>query len=1340
MMCQGVRKEIQTKGVIGDPIHFDTLGDMQEFVKMLLSIVTRKSMKLERVLNLLNHVILKSKVRCLNSNRGNWPTPTIQRWLAQLLHSPEVENWWITVSFSSHFKNVQESRISKRSSFGLNRYVLSFNANCKPIRVNPWSIKGSIRQSLSGFGLYPRLLTPYSSLRDKDLQESNDPQVMRIEQYFLMTDYSLWGVILIGDSHIPTKVIDGVVQPVARTTVEQRLARNNELKARGTLLMALPDKHQLKFNIHKDVKTFMEEKSTNESVSVVASVSAVSTKVHVSSLSNVDNLSDAVIYSFFASQSKSPQLDNDDLKQIDAEEEPTNYALMEFTSSSSSSSDNEFSSASDVSMPTSPIYDRYKSEEGYHAVPPPYTGTFIPPKLDLVFHDAPIVNKTTPIAFNVELSTTKPNQNLSQSNRPSPLSLKTGSLTQKMNMRALSPIIEDWVSDSEDEYEGKPMPIQKAPSFVQTSKPVKPRRPSVKPVKHPIPAANLKPNIPKPKGYGNSKNRKASVLTRSRLIPLTTATLVNIVVPQTNVTRIRPAKTVVTMPPSPLKRPINLRPSPLASNFPPKVTTVKAPKVNVVKGVQGNWGNPQHALKDKGVIDNGYSRHMIGNISYLFDLKEINGGYVAFGENPKGGKITGKDTECIVLSFDFKFPDENHVMLTVPRENNIYNVDLKNIVPSGDLTCLFAKATLDESDNGTEFKNQDLNQLCGMKRIKIEVSVARTPQQNGIAETKNRTLIEAARTMLVDSLLPIPFWAEAVNTACYVQNKVLVTKPHNMIPYELLLSRTPSIGFMRPFGCPMTILNTLDPLGSRPTWLFDIETLSKSMNYQPVSAVKEPEFEVKKPEFVIHVSPSNSAKTKKHDDKNTREAKALNTFSATGPSNTAVSLNFDLSGKSSYVDTSQYPDDPNMPALEDITYSDDEEDVGAEADFSNLEQVYLSMTRMVKEQGGLTQINNDDFYTCMFACFLSQEEPKRVHQALKDPSWIEAMQEEFLQFKMEKEEGIDYEEVFAPIARIEAIRLFLAYASFMGFMVYQMDVKSAFLYGTIKEEVYVCQSLGIENPNYSDKVYKVVKTVVTTSSTKAEYIATANLCKAFEKLMKDKFQMSLMGELTFFLGLQVKQKQDGIIISQDKYVAKILRKFRLTDGKSTSTPIDTEKPLLKDPDGEDMDTNDVVRLQSLIDRKKVLLTKDTVHQAFHLDDAESNDYFPMRRYLLSWQGWGWNEFSSSIASAIICLATGGKFNFSKYIFDNLVRNVDSSSKFYMYPRFLQLMISAQVGDLSSHTTKYTSFALTQKQAADDVNDVVADDVIVDDVVDVVAHAAAEPTSPSPTPTTTPLPS
>nr|GEY46369.1 hypothetical protein [Tanacetum cinerariifolium] len=210
-------------------------------------------------------------------------------------------------------------------------------------------------------------------------------------------------------------------------------------------------------------------------------------------------------------------------------------------------------------------------------------------------------------------------------------------------------------------------------------------------------------------------------------------------------------------------------------------------------------------------------------------------------------------------------------------------------------------------------------------------------------------------------------------------------------------------------------------------------------------------------------------------------------------------------------------------------------------------------------------------------------------------------------------------------------------------------------------------------------------------------------------------------------------------------------------------------------------TNDVVRLQALINRKKMIITKDTVRQALRLDDAKSIDCLPNEEIFaeLARMGIAWNEFSSSMASAVICLATGRKFIFSKYIFDSLVRNVDSSSKFYMYPRFLQLMIAAQVGDLTSYTTKYTSSALTQKvfanirrvgkgfsrvntplfkgmlvprQAVNDIDDVVADsvpaddavdvvagDVTTNDVADVVAHADAKPTPPSSTPTTTPPP-
>nr|GEZ02707.1 putative ribonuclease H-like domain-containing protein [Tanacetum cinerariifolium] len=338
-----------------------------------------------------------------------------------------------------------------------------------------------------------------------------------------------------------------------------------------------------------------------------------------------------------------------------------------------------------------------------------------------------------------------------------------------------------------------------------------------------------------------------------------------------------------------------------------------------------------------------------------------------------------------------------------------------------------------------------------------------------------------------------------------------------------------------------------------------------------------------------------SAQSKEQDDKTKKEAKGKSPVEfVTGYRD----LNAEFEDCSKNSNASQLPDDPNMPELEDIIYSDDEDVVGAEADFNNLESSIpvspiptrrihkdhpvsqiigdlssttqiRSMTIAVKDQGGLSQMFGNDFHTCMFACFLSQEEPKRVHQALKDPSWIEAMQEELLQFKMQKvwvlvdlpygkraigtkwvyrnkkdesgivirnkarlvaqghtqEEGIDYEEVFAPIARIEAIRLFLAYASFMGFMVYQMDVMSAFLNRTIKEEV--------------------------------------------------------------------KQKKDGIFISQDKCIAEILRKFGLTEGKSASTPIDTERPLLKDPDGEDVDVHTYRLISWQCKKQTVVATSST---------------------------------------------------------------------------------------------------------------------------------------------------
>ncbi|GJS97296.1 putative ribonuclease H-like domain-containing protein [Tanacetum coccineum] len=298
---------------------------------------------------------------------------------------------------------------------------------------------------------------------------------------------------------------------------------------------------------------------------------------------------------------------------------------------------------------------------------------------------------------------------------------------------------------------------------------------------------------------------------------------------------------------------------------------------------------------------------------------------------------------------------------------------------------------------------------------------------------------------------------------------------------------------------------------------------------------------------------------------------------------------------------------------------------------------------------------------------ISDEHAMKVIQALADPSWVEAMQEELLQFKLQKvwtlvdlpngkraigtkwvfrnkkdergivirnkarlvaqgytqEEGIDYDEVFAPVARIEAIRLFLAYASFMGFIVYQMDVKSTFLYGTIEEEVYVCQPFSFEDPQFPNKVYKVEKALYGLHQAPKAWYETLStylikngfrrgtidktlfikkdkgdillvqvyvddiifgsikksLCDVFEGLMHKRFQMSYIVELTFFLVLQVQQKEDGIFISQDKYVAEILKKFDFATMKTASTLMEPNKALVKD---EEVDSVDVHLYRSMI--------------------------------------------------------------------------------------------------------------------------------------------------------------
>nr|GEW20796.1 retrotransposon protein, putative, Ty1-copia subclass [Tanacetum cinerariifolium] len=770
--------------------------------------------------------------------------------------------------------------------------------------------------------------------------------------------------------------------------------KKNELKARGTLLMALPDKHQLKFSSHKDAKTLMKpiEKrfggntktkkvqktllkqqyenfigsttesldqihdrlrklisqleihevslsqedvnlNTTEPVSAAASVSAVSTKIPVSPLPNVDSLSNVVIYSFFpvnilrtrrnlrangltslgfdmskvecynchrkghfARECRSPK---DTRRSGDAEPHKRNVprrslpimllwpfhlqVLLLMMSQRNVKTGLGYNSQ---------VFTRAMFDCDDHLSSGSDERKFMPPKPDLVFNNAPNAVETDHPAFTVKLSPTKPDQDLSYTIRPS------------------APIMEDWVSDSEDESEtNRPYNV---PSFVKSTEQVKSYRHSVQHAETSIPP---KKAIPKPISNGKCKNRKAC------FVPVST------VVPKISVTRPRHAKLIVTKPNSPPKRHINCSPSLKASNSPPRVTAVKA---SLVSAAQGNPKGGKISIKGKirtGKLD----------FDDVYFVKKLKFNLFSVSQMcDKKNSVLFIDTECLVLSPEFKLPDENQVLLRVPRENNMYNVNLKNIVPFEDLTCLFAKVTIDESN-------------LWHRRL---------------GHINFKTMNNLVKCNFVRGLPTKVFENDNTCVACKKGKQHRASCDQS----------NPSAGFQNKFDAEKAGEQSDQQYVLFPVWSSG-STNPHNTNRDAAFDEKEPEFDEKKPESEVNVSPSSSDLSKEQDDKTKREAKgkspvksftryrdliakfqdlsdnsinevnaagtlvptvgqispnstntfsatgntfsvAGNTFSAAGPSNGATSPTH---GKSSCIDASQLPDDPKMPKLEDIT-------------------------------------------------------------------------------------------------------------------------------------------------------------------------------------------------------------------------------------------------------------------------------------------------------------------------------------------------------------------------------------------------------------------------------------
>ncbi|GJT53273.1 ribonuclease H-like domain-containing protein [Tanacetum coccineum] len=825
--------------------------------------------------------------------------------------------------------------------------------------------------------------------------------------------------------------------------------------------------------------------------------------------------------------------------------------------------------------------------------------------------------------------------------------------------------------------------------------------------------------------YGNIPVNTAKQSSSRVAISNSTTRYVNIAASRPTVNGATPSSNVFHKSHSSVKRTIYQITAPKNSNFKEKVNTAKVNNVTtagikaVVSAVQGHEENDVKSSAcwiwrpTRKVIDH-LSKDSRSYMPKRFYYVDPQGRL----KSPKRGKITGKgkirtgkldfedvyfvkelkfnlfsvsqmcdkknsvlftETECLVLSPDFKLLDESQVLLKVPRQNNMYSFDLKNVVPSGGLTCLFAKATIDESNlwhrrlGHINFKTMNKlvreNLVRGLPSKLFENNHSCVACQKGkqhkasFAERKNRTLIEAARTMLADSLLPTTFWAEAVNTACFVQNRVLVTKPYNKTRYELLLGRTPSISFIRPFGCPMTILNTLDTLGkfdgkadegflvgysinskafrifdsrtrkveenlhinflenkpnvtgSGPEWLFDIDSLTKSMNYEPVTAGNQTNGDAG---IETNVNAGQARQEKAYDNEYILLPLMLSNSPLSSSTQSTYDKDADEVPDKGDDDKEGYANSTNRDSTGSPSVSSVRPKVGAEADLNNLEttmnvspipttRIYKDhpidqitgdinlatqtrrMTKISKEHAMVSYIkkqrrtNHKDYKKCLFAYFLSQIEPKKVIQALPDPSWIEAMQEELLQFKLQK-----------------------------------MDVKSAFLYDTIEEEVYVCQPPGFEDPKFLDKVYEVEKALYGLHQAPRAWYETLSTY-----LLENRFRRGTIDKTLFIkkdrgdiLVVQVDSPFDSEAFSNSDYAGASLDKKSTTGGcqflgkrliswqckkqttvanstteaeyvaavnccgqfdfvtvKTTSTPMEPNKALVKDEEAEDVDVH-----------------------------------------------------------------------------------------------------------------------------------------------------------------------
>nr|GEW44608.1 hypothetical protein [Tanacetum cinerariifolium] len=757
--------------------------------------------------------------------------------------------------------------------------------------------------------------------------------------------------------------------------------------------------------------------------------------------------------------------------------------------------------------------------------------------------------------------------------------------------------------------------------------------------------------------------------------------------------------------------------------------------------------------------DNGCSQHMTGNISYLSDYEPYDGGYVSFGQG--GYKITSKGT---IKTDESMLWHRRLGHLNFKTINRLVSYNLVKGLPSkcfdNDHTCV---ACLKGKQHKASCKTKLVNSVSKplhtlhmdlfgptsdetsgiLRNFTTEIENLKD-LKNEVTKRRNRTLIEAARTMLADAKLPVTFWVEVVNTTCYVQNMVLVNKSQNKTPYELFNGRTPAIGFLKPFGCHVMILNTLDNLEkfdakgdegyfigysmsskafrvfnkrtkrvkenlhvdflenklikkrAGPNWLFDIDTLTNSMNYVPVvsagttstnfsgtreAASQDVKKDVSSLRYIallnwfheahLETSTSNAQDACKADaPESSRNSNP--TATSTNPladQMKTLTVETPIPTVSSPVLTACLDDSPKPSSdtrliSKRVTSQEDTQSLDIILNLSNRFEDILGVTTNTDDTSGVEanlgnmEYNNSASPTLTFRIHKDHpKKPKNISDALKDPSWVEAMHEELLQFKIQnvwtlvdcpkgvrpiginggpinkyshrQEESWGKDETVTPKeCHLHAVKRIFRYLKGHPKLGLWYPKESPFELVAYSDSDYGgatqdrkstsrgCQFLGRRLISWQCKK----QTIVATSTTEAEYVAAASGCgqvlwiqnqlldyghhfirdcfekklisvdhihtddnvadlltkpfdagREFEALMHEKFQMSAMGELNFFLGMQVLQKKDDIFLSQDKYVGDILKKFGYSDVRSANTPMDKENPWGKDGTDKDVD-------------------------------------------------------------------------------------------------------------------------------------------------------------------------